>query len=175
MLSTLAILFALVYPACLLAAALTDLTTMTIPNRLTLGLAVAFVPAALLVQFGGGSFGLTDWGVHLGLGALGLVLGMIFFALRFMGGGDAKLIAAASLWLGWQGFIAFLIYTALAGGLLTLIILIARKSFSFAGPRLPPWLGRHLEPKGDIPYGIGICIGGLAAIWQSDFLSLIRP
>ncbi|MDI7776022.1 prepilin peptidase [Asticcacaulis sp. EMRT-3] len=175
MLTLLATLFALVYPACLLAAAFTDLTTMTIPNRLTIGLAVAFVPAALLAQISGVPFGLTDWGIHLGLGALGLVLGMVFFALRFMGGGDAKLIAAASLWLGWHGFVAFLIYTALAGGALTLALLGLRQAFPLAGPKLPAWLGRHFEARGDIPYGIAIAIGGLAAIWQSDFLSLIRP
>ncbi|MGN6422808.1 MAG: A24 family peptidase [Asticcacaulis sp.] len=174
MLFTLALLFALAYPACLLAGAFTDLTSMTIPNRLTLGLAAAFAPTAVLMQLSG-HFGWPQWGEHLGLGVFGLVLGMICFALRFMGGGDAKMIAAASLWLGWHGFIAFLIYTALAGGVLTLGLIGARKAFVLAAPRLPAWLGRHLEAKGDIPYGIAICVGGLAAIWQSDFLSLIHP
>lgn len=170
MLPALAVLFALVFPAALFAAAMTDLTSMTIPNRLTIGLGLAFIPAALCQQIG-----LEAWGVHLGLGFAGLILGMILFALRFMGGGDAKLIAAASLWLGWHGFVAFALYTAIAGGLLTLLILLLRASFPLAGPRLPAWLAQHFEPKGDIPYGIAICIGGLAAIWQSDFLSLIRP
>jgi len=169
-LSALAVLFALAFPAALFAAALSDLTTMTIPNRLTIGLALAFIPAALCQYLG-----LEAWGLHLGLGLAGLVLGMILFALRFMGGGDAKLIAAASLWLGWHGFVAFLLYTAIAGGVLTLLLLGLRAGFPLAQPRLPAWLGRHLEPKGDIPYGIAICAGGLAAIWQSDFLSLIRP
>jgi prepilin peptidase CpaA len=91
---------------------------MTIPNRLTIGLAVAFVPVALLSHLS-----LTGWGIHLGLGLAGLVLGMILFALRFMGGGDAKLLAAASLWLGFHGFIAPFIYTAIFGGVLPLPLL----------------------------------------------------
>ncbi len=161
-------LFALVYPGCLAWAAVSDFRSMTIPNRLTLALAVAFVPVALMLQFP-----LSQWGVHLGLGLAGLVLGMILFSLRFMGGGDAKLIAAASLWLGLQGFAALLIYTALAGGVLTLGLLFARKNFHPYAAGLPGVISRHLEPKGDIPYGIAICAGGLCAILQSDILPLL--
>lgn len=163
-------LFALIYPACMVWAAVSDLTTMTIPNRLTLGLAAAFVPVGLILHLG-----LQQWGVHIGLGAAGLVIGMVLFALRMMGGGDAKLIAAASLWLGFQGFIALLIYTAIAGGILSVALLGARKFLWLYAHKLPTWLGRHLEPKGDIPYGIAICAGGLAAIAQSDLWPLLRP
>jgi prepilin peptidase CpaA len=164
------ILLACLYPIALFWAAFSDLTTMTIPNRLTIGLAVLFVPVALLAHLS-----LTSWGIHLGLGLAGLVLGMTLFAFRFMGGGDAKLIAAASLWLGFQGFIALLIYTAIFGGVLTLGIMAMRQFFSLYGPKLPHWLGQHLEPKGDIPYGIAICAGGIAALWQSDFMSGVLP
>lgn len=165
-----AVVIACLYPLALLYAAFSDLTTMTIPNRLTLGLAVAFVPVALLTHLS-----LPGWGIHLGLGLAGLILGMVLFALRFMGGGDAKLIAAAALWLGFDGFIALLVYTAICGGILTLSLLALRQFFSLYGPKLPHWLGRHLEPKGDIPYGIAICAGGIAAIWRSDFLGFLVP
>jgi prepilin peptidase CpaA len=160
------VLLACLYPLALFWAAISDLTTMTIPNRLTIGLAVFFVPVALLSHLS-----LTDWGIHLGLGLAGLVLGMTLFAFHFMGGGDAKLIAAASLWLGFHGFVALLIYTAIFGGVLTLGLISLRRFFSLYGPRLPHWLGQHLEPKGGIPYGIAICAGGIAALWQSDFMS----
>ncbi len=161
-------LFALIYPACLVWAAVSDFSTMTIPNRLTLALAVSFAPVAAMLQFSP-----AQWGIHLGLGLAGLVLGMVLFSLRFMGGGDAKLIAAAALWLGPQGFMALLIYTALAGGALTLGLLFARKTFHPYAAGLPGVIGRHLEPKGDIPYGIAICAGGLLAIAQSDILPLL--
>lgn len=160
--------FALAYPLALATAAISDVRTMTISNRLTLALAAAFVPVALLLQLP-----LAGWGLHLGLGLAGLVIGILLFALRLMGGGDAKLIAAASLWLGFQGFVAFLTYTALAGGALTLGLLLARKAFAPYAAGLPAPLSRHLEAKGDIPYGVAICAGGLLAMTQSDLLPLL--
>lgn len=152
----------------LLWAAASDLKTMTIPNRLTIGLAAVFVPVAFLTHLS-----LAGWGIHLGLGLAGLALGMVLFALRFMGGGDAKLIAAASLWLGLDGFVALLVYTAIFGGVLTLALLVLRRFFSLYAAKLPHWLGQHLEPTTGIPYGIAICAGGLAAIWRSDFLNFL--
>jgi len=162
-------LFILIYPVCLLWAAVSDARTMTIPNKLTLALTAAFVPAALLLHMSW-----QDLGVHLGFAAVGLVLGITLFAFGLMGGGDAKLIAAASLWLGLHGFLALLVYTALAGGALTLGLMGARKVFSPYRPALPAWVSRHLEPKGDIPYGIAICAGGLVALMQSDLLVLLK-
>lgn len=162
--------FALAYPICLCWAAKSDIESMTIPNRLTIGLALAFVPAALLAGL--------DWqgfALHAGLGLAGLVLGMVLFAFRLMGGGDAKLIAAAGLWLGLDGFVAMLIYTALAGGVLTLALLGARKMYGHYAGVLPSNLGRHLTEKGDIPYGVAICAGGLFAIPHSNLLPLLVP
>ncbi len=149
-------------------AAISDLTTMTIPNRLTMGLAFAFVPVGLLLHLS-----LQQWGIHIGLGAAGLVIGMVLFALRLMGGGDAKLIAAAALWMGLEGFVALLVYTAIAGGILSVGLILSRRLFWAYAPKLPAWLGRHLEPKGDIPYGIAICAGGLAACFKSDLFPLL--
>jgi prepilin peptidase CpaA len=162
------LLFALVYPFCLAWAAKSDILSMTIPNRLTIGLALAFLPVGLMLHLS-----LAQWGVHLGLGLAGLVAGMVFFALRFMGGGDAKLIAATCLWLGSEGCLAFMIYTALAGGALTLGLMAARKYGAVYAGMLPPSLSRHLEPAGDIPYGVAICVGGLLAISHADIVSLL--
>lgn len=163
------LLFALVFPACLVWAAISDIRSMTIPNRLTLGLSVAFLPVALLCHL---SF--TQFGLHVGLGLAGLAFGVILFAFKLMGGGDAKLIAATCLWLGMHGTIAMLIYTALAGGVLTLGLLGARKApIAAVTGALPSWVNRHLDPKGDIPYGVAICAGGLLAIGQSDLLPLL--
>ena len=51
------ILFALVFPACLVWAAISDARSMTIPNRLTIGLAAAFLPVALLCHLSLTQFG----------------------------------------------------------------------------------------------------------------------
>jgi prepilin peptidase CpaA len=163
------LLFALVFPAGLVWAAVSDIRSMTIPNRLTIGMALAFAPVALLCHLTLGQIGL-----HLGLALAGLVLGMVLFALRVMGGGDAKLIAASCLWLGPHGTVAMMIYTALAGGALTLGLLGARRApVAAVTGALPSWVNRHLEPKGDIPYGVAICVGGLLAIGQCDLLPLL--
>nr|WP_245344657.1 prepilin peptidase [Asticcacaulis solisilvae] len=162
------LLFALAYPACLCWAAKSDIQSMTIPNRLNIGLALAFIPVALLVGLSWEGFA-----IHVGLGLAGLVLGMVLFAFRLMGGGDAKLIAAAGLWLGLDGFVALLIYTALAGGVLTLGLISARKLYGHYAGVLPANLSRHLDEKGDIPYGVAICAGGLFAIPHSDLLPLL--
>ncbi|ESQ90724.1 peptidase A24 [Asticcacaulis sp. AC460] len=167
---TIPLIFALTYPAYLLWAAVSDLVRMTISNRLNLILAGAFFPAALLL-----GLSLPDIGIHAAIGAGALVLGMVLFALGFMGGGDAKLIAATGLWLGLDGFIALLIYTAIAGGALTLFIIVTRKFFWALAPKLPKWLGQHLEARTGIPYGIAICAGGLLAIPHSDLWARLAP
>lgn len=162
------LLFALTFPACLLWAAATDLTSMTIPNRLSIILAVMFLPVALMLK--------PEWPFmleHLGVGLLAFVLGIGAFALRFMGGGDAKLIAATALWFHFEGFIVFLVYVALAGGALTLLLLVARQHLQVFAPSLPGWGQKLLEPKGDIPYGLAICAGGLLAMPYSNLYPLL--
>ena len=162
-------LFALVFPAALVWAAISDIRSMTISNRLTAGLALAFVPVAILCHLS-----LAQLGIHFGLALAGLAVGIVLFYFRAMGGGDAKLIAACCLWLGATGTLAMLLYTALAGGALTLGLLWARRNVAQFAHSLPASIGRHLEAKGDIPYGVAICAGGLLAISHSDLLPLLH-
>jgi len=162
-------LFALAFPAALVWAAISDIRSMTISNRLTGGLALAFLPVAILCHLS-----LPQFAVHAGLAVAGLGVGIGLFYFRAMGGGDAKLIAATCLWLGLNGTLAMLLYTALAGGALTLALLGMRKApIAAVTGALPQWVNRHLDPKGDIPYGVAICIGGLLAIGQCDLLPLL--
>ena len=73
------------------------------------------------------------WAAATGLGAL--VAGMAMFALGWIGGGDAKLFTACALWLGLTSTPVFLLITALAGGLLAVGLLGARKyAFAIHGP-----------------------------------------
>ena len=142
---------------------------MTIPNRLSVVLAGGFFPTAVLI-------GLAPVGIamHLGI-ALGiLVLGFAAFAFRVLGGGDAKLLAATALWFHLDGVLAFLIYTALVGGCFTVVLLLARQTLQIFTPTLPQWLQTLLKPKGDIPYGVAICAGGLLAIPYSDLWPLLN-
>jgi prepilin peptidase CpaA len=152
------------FPALLIVAALRDATSMTIPNWISIALAAAFAPAALAA-----GLGVAEALACLGVGIAALAIGVALFALRWIGGGDAKLLAAAALWLGLPGIASFLLWTALAGGALALVLLSARRFAALSGlPAAPPaWLARLLKPEGDIPYGIAIAAGALAAFTQS--------
>ena len=151
------------FPAVMIIAALSDVTSFTIPNRLSLGLLAAFLPVVL-------TFGrpVGEIGLDLGVGALALVAGMAMFAAGWIGGGDAKLFAVAALWLGWPAVARFLVVTAIAGGGLALLLLNARSAFvrsRLAGG--PGWLDRLTTPGGDVPYGVAIAAGALIAYPQS--------
>lgn len=153
-----ATLAALVFPALMITAALCDVTTMTIPNRISLVLVPAFFAAALLARL---SPEAIAWHVGVGVAALLLMAGC--FAMGWLGGGDAKLLAAASLWVGPGAAVPFIAFTAVAGGLLALGLLMARSAPLWPGERGPAWLRRLLTPQGAIPYGVAIAAGALCA------------
>lgn len=153
------------FPLLVLTAAVKDLTSFTIPNWISLGLIAAWLPAA------GGALAAGVPGGELlaclGVGAAALVVGIGMFACRWIGGGDAKLMAAAALWLGAPGIAPFLMWTTLAGGALTFTLIAARRHgaafVGHTGPDAEHWVGRLMDRQGDVPYGVAICVGALAA------------
>ena len=95
---TLTLILLSILPALAITAGLKDLISMTIPNWISGVLVVGFFPAALAV-------GLAPMAMaaHVGVAIAALFIGAGMFALRWIGGGDAKLIAASCLWLGVTG------------------------------------------------------------------------
>lgn len=155
-----------ILPGLVIAAALSDLTTMRIPNWLSGSLIVAFFPTALAV-----GLPLELVGMHVAAAFVALLVGMGLFALRVVGGGDAKLIAAACVWLGPSASFQFVLWTAVFGGLLSIALIVARRDVA---PHIiggPGWVHTLLETKGDIPYGIAICAGALMAFPSSALLA----
>ena len=157
------------FPAGVIVAALKDAVSFTIPNWVSGLLALAFFPAALAAHMPAGAIGLS---VLVGAGAL--VAGMAMFALGWFGGGDAKLMAAVVLWLGWRALLPFALVTCVAGGALALGLILARKNvlagFAAGGPA---WLGRLLAPDGDLPYGLAIAVGALAAFPSTALVAAV--
>ena len=155
----LAAAFALVFPALVILAGLRDAVSYTIPNWISVALVGAFPLAALAV-----GLGFPAMGLHLAIGAAGLVIGMIMFALGWIGGGDAKLFAAAALWLGWPASLPYLAVTGVAGGALATLLLTLRsplfRPFVVNGPG---WFARLAEPGENVPYGLAIAAGALFA------------
>jgi len=156
-----------IMPALAIVAGLKDLTSMKIPNWISGLLIVAFFPAALVV-------GLDPMtvAVNLGIAVLALLVGAGMFALRWIGGGDAKALAAACLWMGLTGLPALLLWTAIVGGGFCLLLLLVRQYYPMVAPAAfrIGWLARLMEPKGDIPYGVAIAIGALIAFPEGDLV-----
>lgn len=161
----LAAALAIVFSALVLTAALKDVTSYTIPNWISLALVAAFPLAALA-----SGLPLTLIAQNAGIGLVALLAGMAMFALRWLGGGDAKLFAAVALWLGWPALLPFLITTALAGGGLALLLLSLRapviRPYVLVGP---DWFTRLARPGEAAPYGVAIALGALAAFPQTLF------
>jgi prepilin peptidase CpaA len=156
-----------VFPFVMAFAAVTDLLTMKIPNLLTLGLGVAFLVAAPIA-------GLT-WSEilsHLAAGSSMLLVGILLFSFGLVGGGDAKLLAAAALWLGFEPLVAFLAYVAVFGGALAIVILAYRSVPAGAFP-LPDWAARlHVKGEG-MPYGVAIAAGALAIYPSTTWYAML--
>ncbi len=157
--STLAMFF---FPLAMALAASSDLLTMRISNKLVLLIVAVFCVVALAVDLP-----LQQFAMHVLCAMLVLVVGFTFFALGWMGGGDAKLAAATTLWLGFGLAVPYLVYTALLGGGLTILILALRRL-----PLMPliarfRWLERLHDRKTGIPYGVALALAGLLTYSQS--------
>jgi prepilin peptidase CpaA len=160
---------AFVFVALCLAAAAKDLTSFTIPNWISLGLVAAF-PAACLVC----GLGLPQAGISLACGAAALAVCVGLFAAGLIGGGDAKFLAACVLWMGAAATPAFLLFTALAGGVLSAALLMLRSSLGQAlAARGPGWVLALADPTAGAPYGVAICVGALAAFTRSPLAAAV--
>jgi prepilin peptidase CpaA len=157
----------LIFPAFMAYAAVSDLLTMTISNRLCLGLTAAFVAFAIACGL--------DWNQlawHLGAGFIVLAFGFCFFAAGWIGGGDAKLAAATALWFGFDPLIIYLGLAGILGGFLTLGLLQAR-TYPLPGfIERWPWAKRLHDKQTGIPYGIALAASALivfpeTALWRS--------
>lgn len=149
-------LLLIVFPGAMAFAATMDLITMTIPNRISIILVAAFFVLAPLA-----GLGLYDMSLHVAAGCVALAAGFLFFSRGWMGGGDAKLCAAAALWLGFEHLADFVLVSALLGGALTLALLFVRK---FPLPAIlvrQDWIARLHSLEQGIPYGIALGTAGL--------------
>lgn len=134
----------------LLVAAFTDLKRRQIANWLNAGI-------ALLAPVWWWASGVALWSAtdpwhtvvaQIGLAVATFVIGAILFALRAMGGGDVKILAALALWIPPELFLQLLVVMALAGGVLTIL-------FS-------AWhIMKRRRDRLAIPYGVAIAFAGL--------------
>lgn len=160
----------LVLPLCFALGALTDLFTMTIPNRVPVILLLGFIVIAPLSGMDWHSFLLS-----LLAGFSVLLACFALFALNTMGGGDAKLLAASAVWFGLNTSLAyFMVAVAFFGGVLSIGILFLRsRSDEITALGIP--VPNSLLVASKIPYGIAIAAGGLLAYPEAPIVqSAIR-
>lgn len=160
------------FPALMIFAAISDLLTMTISNRVSIALTVLFVVMAFACGLGA-----ADILLHLACGAAMLVLTFCLFARGWIGGGDAKLAAATAIWLGFDNIGDYAVSASALGGLLTLIILGLRKWPLPGIIYSRQWAARLLDPGTGIPYGVALASAGLilypgTAIWLAAAIAL---
>jgi prepilin peptidase CpaA len=152
-------------PALLLAAACWDVASFTIPNSIQAALIALFLLYVVATGMPAASFG-----GHLLAGFIGLVVGFTFFSLGYIGGGDAKLFACASLWLGLAVLPSYALVASVLGGGLTLALL------SFRSLPLPGilarqgWIMRLHDQASGVPYGVALAAGALAIVLYTDGL-----
>lgn len=139
--------------ALLLVAAVSDLRTRIIPNRLN-----AIIALLAVGWWAASGFGAQDIAIQIGVALIALGLFAAIFALGWMGGGDVKLIGALGLWLPALPMVRMLVFMVLAGGLLSIAVLVHHR-----------W--RRHEGAPEVPYGVAIAAATLL-ILTNDLLTI---
>lgn len=139
-----------------------DARSMRIPNGAVLAALAAGLVLALLPH--GLGWASAVLGVTVALGGL-----LPLYALRVMGAGDVKLLAALGAFTGFPGILHLALYTMLAGGLLAIFwSLFLRRGA--AGRPSPAGVGCAAQPRiasQRMPYAIAIAIGMAAFAFQA--------
>jgi prepilin peptidase CpaA len=137
-----------------------DVSRFTIPNWLVGSLLVLY-PAALMMAHSP-----VDWRWALLGAGIVFAVGYGVFAMKWMGGGDIKLMAVLALWVGFENLLNFVFLVALLGGLFSIGILVLRKM----RPHLPrknpgePW-PRIMRDGEAVPYGVAIAFGFMVMLY----------
>ena len=135
--------------AMLVWAAVVDVRTFTISNKLNLAIALM----APLFWWATGIDLWPDAAIRVAVAVGVFLLFAIAFQLGAMGGGDVKLAAALALWFAPGDTVRLIILMSLAGGLLTLVVLGLHRA-------------RKKEGRPEVPYGVAIAFGGLWLLAQ---------
>ena len=138
--------------ALLVIAAITDMKSRIISNRLNIAVA-GLAPVFWIAT------GLPLWpGMFLQLALAGAIFAAfaLMFALGMMGGGDVKLLAALALCLPLQPMMMLLLIMSVIGGIVTAVTVMHHK------------LGRRIG-RPEIPYGVAIALAGLWVVGERYF------
>ncbi len=156
----------------LVASAISDFRSMTIPNIYAGGIVLAFIPAYLADSFTGqGMEFFLGWQSHLIAALAVFAITFILFSLRILGAGDSKLATAVALWVGLAGLPSFLSYMAIIGAVLAVATKVMNTKPLVAAPKEGSWVAQSQAGRLGVPYGIAICCGAIIAFYQLGYFS----
>jgi len=141
----------------MLAVVYFDVTRFIIPNWLVGSLLALYPVAVWLCPHA------VDWKMAIVGMLMVFAVGYAVFAMKWMGGGDIKLITVCALWVGFDTLLDFIFITALLGGLFAVVLLMVRKWLPLMIRRETPW-PRILRDKEPIAYGVAIAIAFLLLV-----------
>lgn len=158
----LAFIIVVIFASAMFMAAFKDATTMTIPNWISLFLIAGFFVVIPFVWPGW-----ADFGTHLLVGLTFFAAGFAMFAFGWLGGGDAKLMAATGLWWQWLDAASYVLTTTLIGAALAFGLIIGRK-FIPVRVLTAPWAYKMFKDETKMPYGLALAAGALLTLPQSQ-------
>lgn len=153
--------FELIPAAVASVAAVLDLRWRRIPNWLTLS---AFGAGVAVSVWRYGAPGVI---LALAGAALGLLMLLPFYAVRAIGAGDVKLLAALGALVGPQALVSVALYAAVAGGAISVLMLLRRHRLGFTLSELVVRPLRLSRSGAKAPYGVAIASG--------VYLSMLLP
>ena len=164
LLSQMILLMAL--PALMIYACFSDLFTMRISNRLCLTVVGAFLVFALVATL---PPLLVAW--HLLAGLMVLIVSFSLFSFGWIGGGDAKFVAAVAVWFGFGQLWEFMAVSSILGGGLTLGLLMLRNHPIPQAMVRIGWINKLHDKRTGVPYGIALGVTGIMLLpfgmaWQ---------
>jgi prepilin peptidase CpaA len=149
----------LVFGGFMIWAAVGDVRSFTITNKLNTAIATAFLLLALPM-----GMAVPEIFSHIKVGLITIIISLALFYVGVYGGGDAKMTGAVALWLGPAPMMPFIFVTAIAGGLLVFILIISRRlAMRFGLPQSPKWARRMLRKRSGVPYGVALGIGAIVS------------
>lgn len=140
-----------------LYAAWSDFQRWRIPNGVVLALVSVYALGAIIrltttQDIGAALFSLDGVGGDIGAGLLLFALGVVLWAFRLFGAGDAKLFLPIGLFVGWHGMLPFAVFL-LIGGILTMLALRLPMPLAFAHYTVIMRI-EEIRVSRKIPYGV---------------------
>ncbi|HLP68309.1 MAG TPA: prepilin peptidase [Rhizobium sp.] len=145
-----------------------DALTMTISNRLVVFLCIAYL---VLAPAAGVDRDAAVMSALAAATALACTIGL--FTMGWIGGGDAKLVPVAILWLGHGLALAFVLYASVFGAALTLLILQLRRVSVPAPLASREWFRRMHDEDTGIPYGVALAMAALVLLPQTHWYTAV--